>query len=132
MVGSALPISESEGASKSGRERKGIDDDTYNCPWCSVGVLLCDGIRVSHHARADRIPGRPDEQGCGRLRTGLVAWSRWRVPSDGRPPSSVSSRLSYRTRGSPLLAELIQSHRCIFAGGRTSWFGRLHVQAACF
>ena len=97
-------------------------DDTYNCHWHGVGFQPCHKFLCGHDARAGRSFIRPDDQGCGRLRTRFLARPRRRLPSV-RARSSLPSRLSYRGRGTPLLAELIRPHTVFFTAG--PWSGRL-------
>jgi hypothetical protein len=92
-------------------------DDTYNCHRHCVGFQPCHKFLCGHDARAGRSFVRPDDQGCGRLRTWFLARPRRRLPSV-RTRSSLPSRLSYRGRGTPLLAELIRP-QIWFLHGRT-------------
>src|SRR5262245_45527803 len=54
---------------------------------------------------ADSAGVRSDDQGCGRLWTGILAWSARSLPSV-RAGAALPARLSYRAGGQALLAEL--------------------------
>ncbi len=110
MVGSRCSDFESVGRVTGKDKDKEAIDDAYNCSWCSVGFQPGDGVQCGHHANAGWISVRSDDQGCGRLRPGILARSAWCLSPDGRPRSSLPSRLSHRTRRPPLLAQLIRPY----------------------
>src|ERR1700758_3831868 len=99
-------------SAKGGRQPEDEEaiDDTYNCSWCGTGVRHGDRVQRGHFAGAGRAQLRPDDQGCRRMRAGLVAWSRRPLPSV-RDGAALPSGISYRPGGTALLAELIRARR---------------------